>query len=496
VRRLSRLQLGLLLAILLVAGALRCHGLGAESLWLDELHSLEASTGRSRTAWVPPTGVVVDPPARLTALEGAPPWWSVWGAMQEYTHPPLYFMALRLWRELFGTGDAAARGLSVAAGLVALLLLFDTARTLHGSVPALWACLLMALASPQILYSREARGYTLLLALALGASAALVRIERSGTSMGRLLALGLCAAGCLFTHFHSLGALGAVGLYALLRLRGRARQRSVLVLLASGLLFAAAWCPVMWFQHGRLEGFWLQEPALGHLGRTLNRLASLPLQLLVATIPEPSPTAPWSALAYLLPWLALRRRSDLLLWCLWLVVPVGLLAGLDLSLKFGQLSHIRYALIAGPAVYALAAALLVHRRARHALPGAAALVCLLALPGVYREVKMPWRDIGGTLQLAARPGEVLILASGEDRAAFRHALLHYSHSPARPLLLLGDRLYARARRRLEVAGTAWLVSDGTMQVDRRLPGAAVADELKWPREVFLRRLSFPGTPSF
>ena len=463
-------------------------------MWLDELHSLEASTGRSRTAWVPSAGVVVDPPARLTALEGAPPWWSVWGAMQEYTHPPLYFMALRLWRELFGAGDAAARGLSVAAGLVALVLLFDTARTLHGSVPALWACLLMALASPQIHYSQEARGYTLLLALALGASAALVRIERSGASVGRLLALGVCAAGCLFTHFHGFGALGTVGLYALLRLRGRARRRCVLVLLASGLLFAAAWCPVMWFQHGRLEGFWLQEPALGHLGRTLRRLASVPLQLLVATVPAPAPTAPWAAVAYLLPWLVLRRRDDLLLWCLWLVVPVGLLAGLDLALTFGQLARIRYALIAGPAVYALAAALLFHRRGlvRHALPGVAAVACVLALPGVYREVKTPWRDIGATLQLAARPGEVLILPSGEDRAAFRHALLHYSHSPARPLLLLGDHLSSRARRRLQVTGTAWLVSDATMQVDRRLPGATVADELKWPREIFLRRLSFPG----
>ena len=73
VHHLTRVQLGLLLTILLVAGALRCHRLGAESMWLDELHSLEASTGRSRTAWVPPTGVVVDPPAHLTALEGAPP---------------------------------------------------------------------------------------------------------------------------------------------------------------------------------------------------------------------------------------------------------------------------------------------------------------------------------------------------------------------------------------------------------------------------------------
>jgi len=303
--------------------------------------------------------------------------------------------------------------------------------------------------------------------------------------------------GCLFTHFHAFGALGTVGLYALLRLRERARRRCVLVLLASGLLFAAAWGPVMWFQHGRLEGFWLQEPALGHLGRTLRRLASLPLQLLVATVPEPAPITPWAAVAYLLPWLVLRRRDDLLLWCLWLVVPVGLLAGLDLSLTFGQLSRIRYALIAGSAVYALAAALLFHRPglARHALPGVAAVACVLALPGVYREVKTPWRDIGGTLQLAARPGEVLILASGEDRAVFRHALLHYAHSPARPLLLLGDRLNARARRRLQVTGTAWLVSDATMEVDRRLPGATVADELKWPREVFLRRLSFPGSGS-
>jgi uncharacterized membrane protein len=68
-----------LLLILLLAGALRFWGIGAESLWLDEATSL----------------VVADnPPATIVALTA------------EEIHPPLYYLLLHLLL-LFGRSEAA-----------------------------------------------------------------------------------------------------------------------------------------------------------------------------------------------------------------------------------------------------------------------------------------------------------------------------------------------------------------------------------------------------
>src|SRR5450432_4817570 len=136
----------ILLAILLLAAGLRIAHIDFNSLTFDEQWHLELSTGRgSPHVRLPQDVVIFDAPA-VTSLVAAPPWHAVWTHMDFVVHPPLYCTTLRLWRDIFGEGDSAARSVSIVCSLIAIALTFFVGRMLHGTWPATGAVLLMGVA--------------------------------------------------------------------------------------------------------------------------------------------------------------------------------------------------------------------------------------------------------------------------------------------------------------------------------------------------------------
>jgi len=126
----SRLQLALLV---LLAAAIRFHGLGAQSLWADEMASVEIAR------------------QPLSIL------WSDW--MVRETNPPLYYSMLHLWMAVFGSGAAAIRSLSALAGVATIPVIYWIGREIASKRAGLIAALLAALWCHQIYYGQEARGY-------------------------------------------------------------------------------------------------------------------------------------------------------------------------------------------------------------------------------------------------------------------------------------------------------------------------------------------------
>ena len=129
--------------------ALRLYHLDAQSYWLDELSSLEATTGRGFVDQELPRGVIVRP-GRLTRLDRAPPVWRIWTTMQMFSHPPGFYVVLRGWRVLFGDGEAAVRMLSVVCSLASVVLVYFVGERLAGRA-GLWAAGLMAVSPLQVL---------------------------------------------------------------------------------------------------------------------------------------------------------------------------------------------------------------------------------------------------------------------------------------------------------------------------------------------------------
>lgn len=405
------------LMLVLMAAAVRIPSLTARGYLMDEAWTAELASGRgSAHLHLPKDAVLPMPDFFSFSGENAVPWWRIWGRM-ECTHPPLYFIGLRLWASVFGGGDAAERSFSILASLIAVGLLYDVARLCNGRSVGIWACILMALAQPQIQYARETRNYAWLIVCALVAADALVRMEKLGPSRRRWAALTIGVLATLLTHYFGIGMLIGLGLYAVMRTRGRVRAQIVGAFVLAVIVFALCWGPFMWQQRSlastsdQTTNFLLDKPA-GHLGWTFWRLALVPGVLLA----EPRGAAIYvcacGALLYILPLIVLRRRSDLLMWILWMLGVIGVVAALDFTRDTHHLGLIRYTLLAGPAVYVLIPGLAcgLKRLAwlRHGVPAIAALYCLWALPDAYRSPITDPQIIAKELQSAAGSQDLLL----------------------------------------------------------------------------------------
>ena len=123
-----------LVAIILLALALRLFRLGAGSIWYDEGVSLYLA-GLSIPALVAHTAGDI--------------------------HPPLYYILLHVWLRLAGNSQFVAAFFSLFFGILLIPATYLLARRLLGAQVALLAALLVALSPYHLWYSQEMRMYTL-----------------------------------------------------------------------------------------------------------------------------------------------------------------------------------------------------------------------------------------------------------------------------------------------------------------------------------------------
>jgi len=434
---------GILLALILLSAVVtRFYGIAEYSLWLDEIWTIETATARGSPHLLLPEGVIITEPPVLTSLDGAPPWWRIWTSMREMTHPPLYLIVLRWWMEAFGTGPMAVRSLSAVSSVIAVLLLYDVVRLqLSSRGAAAWAAVLLIVAGPQVQFAQEVRPYAFMVMLALAAADALVRVERLGATPLRLAAFAAALLALMLTHYFALGTAAAMGAYFVLRTRGTKRRRLLVAVACAAMIFAIAWGPFMWGHRSTFSDVntrFLHDPAGraggGHVLRTLGWLIAVPARLFSDYVGEIIPAIGVTTVVIALAVYASRKRQDLLMWCLWLGGTVGLVALLDLTRGTRHLHFMRYTLLAGPALYAIAAALAWHAGAyaRHVLPATIALVCAAMLPGAGMAMwKANWRDLAREFEQSLRPGDVLVVA-GSDPTYSRGAYLCISHFATKP----------------------------------------------------------------
>ena len=79
------------------------------------------------------------------------------------THPPLYYVALKEWTELFGVTDFAMRSLSVVFGVALIPLVYLFSKKVSGNMLTPYLATFVTAISPFLIdYSQETRSYTML----------------------------------------------------------------------------------------------------------------------------------------------------------------------------------------------------------------------------------------------------------------------------------------------------------------------------------------------
>lgn len=173
-KRFSTLVLSLAVVVILAGFFIGLVHLQRESLWADE----------AWTAWA------VRSPYILNDL----------GRIQGDVHPPLYFLLLYGWVRLLGDSTFALRLFSALAGMTGLAATYATGARLFDRRTGLIASLLLTTSSLFVYYSREARMYTLLLALGALATYAYLR-WRERPRWWNTTGYGLLLAALLYTHY-------------------------------------------------------------------------------------------------------------------------------------------------------------------------------------------------------------------------------------------------------------------------------------------------------
>lgn len=160
---------------MLVLGAIvRFVGISKSSIWHDEGYTM-------MMAPLPPA--------------------EIWYRTGLDVHPPLYYLTLHYWMQVFGDSEVAVRSLSVVLMLGVIIFGFLLVRRLFSNRAARLAALFLALAPFLVRYSQEARMYGMLAFFAALSTYLLVRAWQNRRWRDWLL-YALAIAGGLYTYYY------------------------------------------------------------------------------------------------------------------------------------------------------------------------------------------------------------------------------------------------------------------------------------------------------
>ena len=160
--------------------------------------------------------------------------------LQSEPNPPLYFVALKGWIAIAGSSELALRWPSVLAGAMLVALTYRVGRAWLGRPAAAGAAALAAFNPFLVWYAQDARVYSLLAALVLGAAwLTWCAAHKRGWQLW-------VWAGCLwwlalFAHYFAALALASILLALLFAPQTRARWRAALVMSAGIVLTQLPW---------------------------------------------------------------------------------------------------------------------------------------------------------------------------------------------------------------------------------------------------------------
>lgn len=505
----SRPQWALVVMVLVAAAVARFGWISAAEAHFDELWHMKLSAGRGAIADELPANVLLPEAPDVTSIASANgPWYRVWTHLDGVTHPPLYPLLLRAWRSAFGESVPVARMLGALASVLAVAAFFDVLRLLHGTRVALWGAAILALSAAQVAIAQEVRNYSVTLLWLLLAADALVRIETVGPSPRRFATLGVATTLALFSHYFAAPALVAMGLYALVRLRARARIGAIAAMSIALVVFAVAWGPFMTQQTNAV----VEASAKGSLGEAaasprvlaLVRLGAMPLRQLFE-VPDPARMyAASSIILLVVAWILLWRRRDLLLWGFWSGAFVIFLGTLDLVRQTRHLEQLRHTIFIGPAVVALVAALTSAARGRfvvNALPcaaliaGAAALLVTRYLGPA--DDNPHFSQIGQLVATAPHERTPVVFYSDPHVSWFARLLYmgtaHYSKTFPRPAAVLDAPASPQLLGQLKRLGPeVWLVrGPGALSENDLLPGSVPVERFEQPGLAYITLLNWP-----
>jgi mannosyltransferase len=400
----SAVALLLLAAAMAVGAYLRFDRLGEPSYWLDEiLHQ------------------------NLTTSFMAQPWWQWLGRLNE-EHGGLYYLT-QLATRLFGKSEFAGRSAAALFGLATIPMVWLGVRPLRlPRAYAAVAAILIATSPLHVYYSREARGYALLMFLTAALLAVLLRARSIVTLAVVLLALLYSSA----VASPVVVSAAAIALLLSILSPGRNTRRWYAIAGACAIVAFGSF-RVIYASRPLSDPTWSSVPPMDlQFFTTLARMFSV--SALGTAIGGRAAVAMLVFAILGAVALAMRDRRAALVLIGMTVLPLAItLAALRVfhhffAVRYVVASLIGYLMLAGIGI--AFAAQLAGRRASAIL--AVAIAVVIAAQGwssarteAFR--KLDWRGIAASLRSHVRPGDVILAAEPWSEVSLRYYLGEIQH---------------------------------------------------------------------
>jgi len=184
------------------------------------------------------------------------PWDSFFTFVLKDLHPPFYYMCLKAWSLIFGFSDFGLRSFSVFFGILLIPLIYGFVKKLSGNkILALTISIVFAVNPFLIRYSQEARSYSFLVFLIIGAIYSLYN--------RRWFLFSLLFSITIFTHYVSIFLLPSLLIFAgslYFKSRDLSMKGLLSLLLPTALL--VFWAPIFkdHFDHANTLLGWVAKP--------------------------------------------------------------------------------------------------------------------------------------------------------------------------------------------------------------------------------------------
>lgn len=393
-----------LVLLIFAAGlALRIYTIGSESIWYDEAVSVAV--------------------AKLGFVEHLR-----WITEVDDNNPPLYYTLLHLWVQVFGDSEASVRMPSAIFGSLSILVIYALGKLLFDKKTGLVAAAILAVSIFNIMFSQEARAYSLMAFLALLSFYFLLLMTMSEKRV--YAAAYVVSSVCLvYSHYYGIFVMAGqnIWFFTMLLLRGRAGtlglSKWLLLQVVVALLFLP--CSYLMIRNTAAirKGFWISEPGLRdllgyftlHAGTFFLLCVFLFFTLLALAGPDlikrvKLPKRLYGGDDYDPEGLGIPYGWRIYLLLIWIVAVV--FVPFVISNVSSPILIYRYTIAAAPAFYILTARGIGGLRANVAIALVVALIAVLSFPGLKRYYveteKYDWRSAMKYIQEEAGSGDLVL----------------------------------------------------------------------------------------
>lgn len=231
-----------LLIILFVAACLRFYKIDFQSVWLDEIHTLNEANPLKSFIQVYDSLLISEP------------------------HPPLYFFTIHLAFKIFGYTTLVARFLSAIIGVVGIFSIYLLGKELYNNKVGIYAVILLTVNYFHLYYSQEARMYSLLFLTTTLSFVYLIKFIKKpdNKSAGLYVLFSLLM---IYSHFFALFTLLSqylILLYFVIKPFQISRKKFVIYCFISGVVTLLLFMPTykLILRTTEMTSIWIQMPTL------------------------------------------------------------------------------------------------------------------------------------------------------------------------------------------------------------------------------------------